>query len=61
MMCGGIYEEEMMTEDAMFMSRHQFIELYGSENESIWREQNPNMGDIKFMTAGEFLAEQSKT
>lgn len=59
-MCGGIYEEDMMVEDARLMSRFQFVELYGAQHESIWREYNPNMGDIKFMTAADFMAEQDQ-
>lgn len=59
-MCGGVYEEDMMIEDARFMSQFQFKELYGEEYLSIWREQNPHMGDIKFMTAGDFMAGQSE-
>jgi len=57
-MCGGIYEEDMMIEDAQFMSRFQFVELYGKEHLTVWREQNPHTGNAKSMTAGDFLAEQ---
>lgn len=49
------HNKDDMIEDARLMSRYQFVELYGNEHAPVWREQNPHMGDIKFMTAGDYM------